>query len=65
MAGYMENFTFYSYFDYAFSKGNVMREIHSNRIPVFVVSFGAGFWFMLVWMKQTTPYRQAMSAFGQ
>jgi hypothetical protein len=25
-----------------------MREIHSNRIPVFVVSFGAGFWFVLV-----------------
>jgi len=43
MAGYMENFTFYSYFDCAFSKGNVMREINSNRIPIFVVSFGADF----------------------
>jgi len=43
MAGYMENFTFYSYFDYTFSKGNVMWEIHSTRFPIFVVSFGAAF----------------------
>jgi hypothetical protein len=43
MAGSMENFTFYSYFDYNFSKGNVMWKMHSNRFPIFVVSFGAGF----------------------